>query len=87
MKLSEAQLPFRDRPVQLFSLTSWVQMVLGVLMLLVVFTFVQPLWVRLQGLLAPAMGRVGAIPTQAVFPGQHIERANDPVTPVISVLN
>lgn len=87
MKLSEAQLPFRDRPVQLFSLTSWVQMTLGVLMLLVVFTFVQPLWARLQGILSPAMARVGARPAQAIFPGQHIERADDQVTPIISVLN
>lgn len=86
MKLSEAQLPFRDRPFQVFSITSWVQMALGILALMVVFTLVRPIWERIQGMVSPLAGRIVAVPSPMFPAGQTAEYAEDPIEPVVRIL-
>jgi len=87
MKLTEAQLPFRDRPFQLLSIQSWIQMALGVLALVVIFALVRPLWDRLAGIVPGMHGMAAPWPlAQAGAGAERVEVAADPVTPVVRIL-
>ena len=87
MKLTEAQLPFRDRPFQLLSIQSWIQMALGVLALIVIFALVRPLWDRLAGIVPGMHGMAAPWPlAQAGAGAERVEVAADPVTPVVRIL-
>jgi len=87
MKLTEAQLPFRDRPFQLLSIQSWIQMALGVLALVVIFALVRPLWDRLAGIVPGMHGMAAPWPlAQAGAATERVEVAADPVTPVVRIL-
>ncbi len=87
MKLTEAQLPFRDRPFQLLSIQSWFQMALGVLALVVIFALVRPLWERITGIVPGMQGMAAPWPlAQAGAANERVEVAADPVTPVVRIL-
>jgi len=87
MKLTEAQLPFRDRPFQLLSIQSWIQMALGVLALVVIFALVRPLWDRLAGIVPGMHGMAAPWPlAQDGAATERVEVAADPVTPVVRIL-
>jgi len=87
MKLTEAQLPFRDRPFQLLSIQSWIQMALGVLALVVIFALVRPLWDRLAGIVPGMQAMAAPWPlAQAGAATERVEVAADPVTPVVRIL-
>ena len=84
MKLTEAQLPFRDKPMNILSISSWFSMILGVLMLVVVFALVRPVWDAITARVAPLAGHP---PLGWLGAGrERIEVGEDPATPAVRML-
>lgn len=84
MKLTEAQLPFRDKPFEVFNVSNWLQMIIGVLVLVVIFSIVKPIWERISQRI-PVIGQQAA-PWPIASGNEHVERADDPAAPIVRIL-